>query len=203
MNNDYFDLTSPLDGVKLTGSPTPFELTDVVKKRFESASNDPMTWFKGRTLQSTVIHMSQINFEREKSGIAGAAALVTPGILAAGRIFVSPSERKGIMAADPKFAETPYIAAVETITAAVYSPSGNAPLGREATLDEKKNAAALMLLGIQYLEAKAPGADKLLPMLVEFLQNTGYRLGNNIPLSLIQPSAPVQPQHIVREEPKV
>src|SRR6185295_15589840 len=131
--DDMSDLTQPLDLVELTGSDSPFALFPEAKKRFQEAADDPENLFGGRTLQSTVVHMGLISFEREKTGVAGAAAAVTPGILAAGRVFKPVAARKGIMVADPKFAETPYIKAAEQIAHAVYAPTPDSPLGREAT----------------------------------------------------------------------
>jgi hypothetical protein len=43
-----------------------------------------------------------------------------------------------------------------------------------------------MLMGIQYLESKAPGANNLLPLLIDFLHQQGYELGDNVPLSVQQ-----------------
>jgi hypothetical protein len=181
---DSFDLTQPLDPVALTGTDKPFELTPKARDRFNQAVSDVMSLFKGRTLEGTVVHMQQIGFQREATGIAGAAASDNPGLMACGRIFVPVGERAGIMPADPKWSETPFIKAAEEIAWAVYKGDPALPQGREATLEEKSKAAALMLLCVQHLESISPGADKLLPRLVEFLENQGFKLGNNVPASL-------------------
>jgi ADP-ribose pyrophosphatase YjhB (NUDIX family) len=177
---DHLDLSAALDPVALTGSEQPFVMSEKVAKDFREVANDPTALFTRRILQVTNVHMGQINFEREKSGMAAAAAFTTPGFLAIGRIFLSPGERIGIVAADPKFSETPFIQAAEAIAKKVYDEK------REATPEEKKTAAQLMLMGIQYLESKAPGANNLLPLLIDFLHQQGYELGDNVPLSVQQ-----------------
>jgi hypothetical protein len=184
MRDTALDLTGPIDPIELTGSDMPFEMFAEARKRFDEAAANPEAMFRGRILQSTIVHMQLIDFFREPTGIAGSSALVTPGILAAGRTLKPVSERKGIIPADPDFAETPYIAAAEKLAAAVYTPSQASPYGREATPEERRMAAALMLLGIQYLEAKAPYVNRLLPRLISYPQNLGYQLGNNVPESL-------------------
>jgi hypothetical protein len=179
-----FDLTESLDAEKLTGSAEPFVLFERAKKEFMQARESIMALAKGRTLFATNVHMSQLQFERDTTGIAGVAAAITAGIQGCLRVFVPPDERQGITLANPDWAEMPFIKAAESNVWGIYADAKSERPHRDATPGERKKAAQLILLAVRYLESIVPGASAFNVKLLQQLADFGYRFGDNMPVSL-------------------
>ncbi len=156
----------------------PFAMLPKALERFNAGKNDIRSHFRGRALETTVQHMSNIEFERSGSSLPGAAALNNPGLLAIGRALLPVNERESIHAANPDWAETPFIKAAETLNKTIFDEE------REATPAEKQKLGQLMILGIQYLDSLDPGKNKQLSQYVAFLKEEGFVLGDHIPATI-------------------
>ena len=182
------DVSGPIETEKLFPAEwlvqtdgDPFGLFPKVKAEFDAARGDLRLQATKRALMATSLHMSHIG-GKKGSNVAAQVAINNPGLHAILRSLtpVEDREKNRMQAANPDWAETPFIRAAETLNKTIFDEQ------REANPNEKRQLGQLAVLAIQHLDSLEPGADMQLPLYVRLLEEEGFNLGDHIPQTVLQ-----------------